>query len=51
MDERPSLQMLMRRSWDRPTQRDWSEVLGCAAPLLSAAEAPRSHDRQAGLAH
>ena len=34
MDERPSLQMLMRRSWDRPTQRDWIEVLG-ALPLFS----------------
>ncbi|HVD25109.1 MAG TPA: cyclic nucleotide-binding domain-containing protein [Gaiellaceae bacterium] len=32
--ERPSLQMLMRRSWDRPTQRDWSEVIG-ALPLFS----------------
>jgi CRP-like cAMP-binding protein len=26
--------MLMRRSWDRPTQRDWSEVIG-ALPLFS----------------
>jgi CRP/FNR family transcriptional regulator, cyclic AMP receptor protein len=33
-DERPSLNMLMRRSWDRPTQRDWAEVLG-ALPLFS----------------
>jgi CRP/FNR family transcriptional regulator, cyclic AMP receptor protein len=33
-DERPSLQMLMRRSWTRPTQRDWAEVLG-ALPLFS----------------
>jgi CRP-like cAMP-binding protein len=32
-DERPSLQMLMRRSWARPTQRDWAEVLG-ALPLF-----------------
>jgi CRP/FNR family transcriptional regulator, cyclic AMP receptor protein len=42
MDERPSLQMLMRRSWDRPTQRDWSEVLG-ALPLFS--RLPRRHVR------
>jgi CRP/FNR family transcriptional regulator, cyclic AMP receptor protein len=34
MEERPSLQTLMRRSWERPTQRDWSEVLG-ALPLFS----------------
>jgi CRP/FNR family cyclic AMP-dependent transcriptional regulator len=27
-DERPSLNMLMRRSWDRPTERDWADVLG-----------------------
>jgi CRP-like cAMP-binding protein len=40
MDERPSLQMLVRRSWDRPTQRDWSEVLG-ALPLFS--RLPRRH--------
>jgi CRP/FNR family transcriptional regulator, cyclic AMP receptor protein len=33
-DERPSLNMLMRRSWDRPTQRDWAEVIG-ALPLFS----------------
>jgi CRP/FNR family transcriptional regulator, cyclic AMP receptor protein len=33
-DERPSLQMLMRRSWDRPTERDWNEVLG-ALPLFA----------------
>jgi CRP/FNR family transcriptional regulator, cyclic AMP receptor protein len=33
-DERPSLNMLMRRSWDRPTERDWAEVLG-ALPLFS----------------
>jgi CRP/FNR family cyclic AMP-dependent transcriptional regulator len=26
--------MLMRRSWERPTQRDWTEVLG-ALPLFS----------------
>jgi CRP-like cAMP-binding protein len=32
-DERPSLQMLMRRSWARPTQRDWADVLG-ALPLF-----------------
>jgi CRP/FNR family cyclic AMP-dependent transcriptional regulator len=32
--EAPSLNMLMRRSWDRPTQRDWAEVLG-ALPLFS----------------
>ena len=42
MDERPSLQMLMRRSWDRPTQRDWSEVLA-ALPLFS--RLPRRHVR------
>jgi CRP/FNR family transcriptional regulator, cyclic AMP receptor protein len=34
MDERPSLQMLMRRSWDRPTQRDWTEVMS-ALPLFA----------------
>ena len=34
VDERPSLQMLMRRSWDRTTERDWAEVLG-ALPLFS----------------
>ncbi|HEX7254730.1 MAG TPA: cyclic nucleotide-binding domain-containing protein [Gaiellaceae bacterium] len=33
-DERPSLQMIMRRSWDRPSERDWAEVLG-ALPLFS----------------
>jgi CRP/FNR family transcriptional regulator, cyclic AMP receptor protein len=32
--ERPSLNMLMRRSWDRPTERDWADVLG-ALPLFS----------------
>jgi CRP-like cAMP-binding protein len=32
--EPPSLQLIMRRSWDRPTQRDWAEVLG-ALPLFS----------------
>jgi CRP/FNR family transcriptional regulator, cyclic AMP receptor protein len=32
-DERPSLQMLMRRSWARPTQRDWADILG-ALPLF-----------------
>jgi CRP/FNR family transcriptional regulator, cyclic AMP receptor protein len=42
MDERPSLQMLIRRSWDRPTQRDWSEVLG-ALPLFS--RLPKRHVR------
>ena len=34
--------MLMRRSWDRPTQRDWSEVLS-ALPLFS--QVPRRHVR------
>jgi CRP/FNR family cyclic AMP-dependent transcriptional regulator len=33
-DERPSLQMIMRRSWERPTQNDWADVLG-AIPLFS----------------
>ena len=33
-DERPSLNLLMRRSWDRPTQQDWTDVLG-ALPLFS----------------
>jgi CRP/FNR family transcriptional regulator, cyclic AMP receptor protein len=42
VDERPSLKMLIRRSWDRPTQRDWSEVLG-ALPLFS--RLPRRHVR------
>ncbi len=42
MDERPSLQMLMRRSWDRPTKGDLSEVLG-ALPLFS--RLPRRHVR------
>jgi CRP-like cAMP-binding protein len=32
--EPPSLHLLMRRSWDRPTQRDWADVLG-ALPLFS----------------
>ena len=32
--ERPSLQMLMRRSWERPTERDWAEVLH-SLPLFS----------------
>lgn len=32
-DERPSLNMLMRRSWDRATERDWADVLG-ALPLF-----------------
>jgi CRP-like cAMP-binding protein len=34
--------MLIRRSWDRPTQRDWSEVLG-AMPLFSGV--PKRHVR------
>ena len=34
--------MLIRRSWDRPTQRDWSEVLG-AVPLFSGV--PKRHVR------
>src|SRR5215204_3123012 len=42
IDERPSLQMLVRRSWDRPTQRDWSEVLG-ALPLFAGV--PKRHVR------
>ena len=42
MDERPSLQMLMRRSWDRPTQRDWADVLA-ALPLF--ARVPKRHLR------
>jgi CRP/FNR family transcriptional regulator, cyclic AMP receptor protein len=33
-DEPPSLQLLVRRSWERPTERDWAEVLG-ALPLFS----------------
>jgi CRP/FNR family cyclic AMP-dependent transcriptional regulator len=33
-EERPSLNMLMRRSWDRPTERDWAEVIG-ALPLFA----------------
>ena len=33
-EERPSLVMFMRRSWERPTQRDWAAVLG-ALPLFS----------------
>jgi CRP/FNR family cyclic AMP-dependent transcriptional regulator len=33
-DEPLSLQMLMRRSWARPTQRDWADVLG-ALPLFA----------------
>jgi CRP/FNR family transcriptional regulator, cyclic AMP receptor protein len=33
-EERPSLQMFMRRSWDRPTQRDWADVLG-VLPLFT----------------
>jgi CRP-like cAMP-binding protein len=32
--ESPSLHALMRRSWESPTQSDWSEVLG-ALPLFS----------------
>jgi CRP-like cAMP-binding protein len=42
MDERPSLQMLMRRSWDNPTQSDWTEVLG-SLPLFS--RVPKRHVR------
>jgi CRP/FNR family transcriptional regulator, cyclic AMP receptor protein len=34
VDERPSLQLIMRRSWERPTQSDWTDVLG-ALPLFS----------------
>jgi CRP/FNR family transcriptional regulator, cyclic AMP receptor protein len=34
LTESPSLQLLMRRSWDRPTERDWADVLG-ALPLFS----------------
>jgi CRP/FNR family cyclic AMP-dependent transcriptional regulator len=34
VDERPSLQMIMRRSWERPKQSDWTEVLG-SLPLFS----------------
>lgn len=33
-DERPSLNMLMRRSWDRPTERDWADVIG-ALPFFA----------------
>jgi hypothetical protein len=40
--ERPSLQMLVQRSWDRPTQRDWGEVLA-ALPLFSGV--PKRHIR------
>jgi CRP/FNR family transcriptional regulator, cyclic AMP receptor protein len=32
--ESPSLQMLMRRSWEQPTVADWTEVIG-ALPLFS----------------
>jgi CRP-like cAMP-binding protein len=42
MDERPSLQMLTKRSWEKPTQRDWSEVLS-ALPLFS--RLPKRHVR------
>jgi CRP/FNR family cyclic AMP-dependent transcriptional regulator len=42
MDERPSLKMLMRRSWDKPTKRDLSEALA-ALPLFS--RLPRRHVR------
>jgi CRP/FNR family cyclic AMP-dependent transcriptional regulator len=42
MDERPSLKMLMRRSWDKPTKRDLSEALA-ALPLFS--RLPRHHVR------
>jgi CRP-like cAMP-binding protein len=30
----PTLQMLVRRSWEQPSERDWAEVLG-ALPLFS----------------
>jgi CRP/FNR family transcriptional regulator, cyclic AMP receptor protein len=33
-DERPSLNMLMRRSWERPKIGDWADVIG-ALPLFS----------------
>ena len=42
LTESPSLQMLMRRSWDRPTERDWADVLG-AIPLFSTL--PKRHVR------
>ena len=32
--ESPSLHTLMRRSWERPTERDWVDVIG-ALPLFS----------------
>ena len=32
--ESPSLHTLMRRSWERPTERDWADVIG-ALPLFS----------------
>jgi CRP-like cAMP-binding protein len=32
--ERPSLRMLMRRSWEQPSEREWAEVLA-ALPLFS----------------
>lgn len=33
--EGPSLHMLMRRSWERSSERDWAEVLG-ALPLFAS---------------
>ena len=42
MEETPSLRSLMRRSWDSPTQRDWSEVLS-ALPIFSGV--PKRHIR------
>ena len=34
MVEPPQLHLLTQRSWDRPTQRDWSDLLG-ALPLFA----------------
>ena len=42
MVEPAQLQVLTQRSWDRPTQRDWSEVLG-VLPLFSGV--PKRHIR------
>lgn len=42
IDEHPSLPELTLRSWDRPTQRDWIEVIG-ALPLFSGV--PKRHVR------
>ena len=42
MVEPPQLQLLVQRPWDRPTQRDWSEVLG-ALPLFTGV--PKRHIR------